>query len=102
MPSRSSSRLDHDLVDTIGFGEPDVDLLAARRREVLAHVVGTDRQLAVPAIDEHGELDRLRPPEVDEGVHGGAHRPAVKSTSSTRRMRRPSTANGMSVPLTTG
>ena len=52
------------------------DELLARGRDVLADVVGPDRQLAMAAVDEHGQADRLRPPEVDEGVHRGADRPA--------------------------
>ncbi len=39
-------------------------------------MVGPDRQLAVTAVDEHGQADRLRPPEVDERVHRGADRPS--------------------------
>ena len=37
------------------------DLLVGARRQVLADEVGTDRQLAVAAVDEHGELHRSRP-----------------------------------------
>jgi hypothetical protein len=33
-----------------------------------------NRQLAVPAVDHHRELDRARPADVDQGVHRGAHR----------------------------
>ena len=36
------------------------DRLEQRGREVLADEVGADRQLAVAAVDEHGELHRLR------------------------------------------
>ena len=50
--------------------------LLARGRDVLADVVGADRQLAVAAIDEDGQADRLRPPEVDQRVHRGPDRPA--------------------------
>ena len=39
--------------------DADVDALAARGRQVLADVVGADRQLAVAAVGEHGELDAL-------------------------------------------
>ena len=44
--------------------------------QVLAHEVGPDRQLAVAAVDEHGELDRARPPELGERVERGPHRAA--------------------------
>src|SRR5881397_3318577 len=72
----ASSALDHDLVHTVRLGEPDLHLLAAGGGEVLAHVVRTDGKLAVAAVDEHRELDRLGPAEVDERIHGGAHGPA--------------------------
>ena len=36
--------------------------------ECCGHVVGADGQLAMAAIDEHGQLNRLRPAEVDERV----------------------------------
>ena len=44
--------------------------------QVLADVVGADRQLAVAAVDQDGELDRLGPPEVAERVEGGPDRAA--------------------------
>jgi hypothetical protein len=49
--------------------------LPSRGGEVLADEIGPDGQLAVPAIDHDGELDGLRPSEVDQGVEGRAHRP---------------------------
>jgi hypothetical protein len=54
----------------------DPDDLLAGRRDVLADMIGTDRQLTMAAVDQHGQTDRLRSPEVDEGVHRGADRPA--------------------------
>ena len=47
-----------------------------RRGQVLADVVGLDRQLAVAAVHEHDQLDRARPAEVDQRVQRGADRPA--------------------------
>ena len=47
------------------------DALGQRGREVLADEVGADRQLAVPAVDEHGELDRPGPADVVERVERG-------------------------------
>src|SRR5438093_8704564 len=72
----TSSPFDHDLVHAVRLGEPDLHLLAARGGDVLADVVGADRELAMAPVDEDRELDRLRPPEVDERVHGGADGPA--------------------------
>ena len=44
--------------------------------QVLADVVGADRQLAVAAVDQHGELHGAGPAEVAERVEGGADRAA--------------------------
>ena len=55
-----------DLVDAVDLLDADVDALAARGREVLADVVGADRQLAVAAVGEHRELHPLRAPVVEE------------------------------------
>ena len=46
------------------------------RRQVLPDVVRLDGQLAVPAIDEHDQLNRLRPPEIDQRVERRPRRPA--------------------------
>jgi len=50
--------------------------LAAARGQILADVVGTDGQLAVAAVHQDREPDDARTPEIHEGVHGGADRPA--------------------------
>src|SRR5436309_14287992 len=42
----TSSPFDHDLVHAVRLGDPDLHLLAARGGDVLADVVGPDRQLA--------------------------------------------------------
>ena len=52
----------------------DVDHLVAAGREVLADVVGPDRQLPVAAVDHHGELHGPQPPVGVEGVEGGSDR----------------------------
>ena len=46
----------------------------AAGRQVLAHEVGPDRQLAVAAVDEDRELHRAGPAELVERVERGAHR----------------------------
>ena len=43
-------------------------------RHVLADEVRPDRQLAVPAVDQHRELDPRGPAEVHQRVHRGADR----------------------------
>ena len=68
-PTRLHGALDQHGVLAVDLLELDPDDLLARRRHVLADVVRPDRQLAMAAIDEDGEADRLRPAEVDEGVH---------------------------------
>src|ERR1700674_1746017 len=60
---------DHRLVDDVVFAHEDLDPLRVRGGDVLADVVRPDGQLAMSAIDEHGELDGLRPPKVHQRVH---------------------------------
>ena len=43
---------------------------------VLADVVGADRQFAMTAIDKDGELHSARPPDIDQGIHRCARRAA--------------------------
>ena len=54
----------------------DVHALAGRGGQVLAHEVGTDRQLAVAAVGQHREADRGRAPvgkqRLDRGADGAA------------------------------
>ena len=57
---------DRDLVEAVDLLEPHVDALVAGGRQVLARVVGPDRQLAVAAVGEDRELDPLRPPVVEQ------------------------------------
>ena len=54
----------------------DVDALPARGRQVLAHVVGPDRKLAVPAVDERRQLDAPGAAVVEEGLDRRAGRAA--------------------------
>src|SRR5919199_1701049 len=51
---------EQDLVDLVDLDELHLDALVARGRKVLADVVGTDRELAVTAGGEHGELNARR------------------------------------------
>jgi len=57
------------------LGEQHVDGFAQGRRDVLADVVRPDRQLAVAAVDQDGQLHGPGPAEVGEGVQGRPHRP---------------------------
>src|SRR6059058_1256951 len=65
-----------DSVDLVDLDELHLDALVARGREVLADIVGPDRQLAVAAVDEDGELDPVGPAVVEERLDRGADRPA--------------------------
>src|ERR1700678_3417012 len=56
--------------------EHDVDMLAAARRANFSEVVGLDREFAQAAIDQHGQTNRTRPPEVGHGIERRAHRPS--------------------------
>ena len=73
-PRRSgTSRTAVDLVD---LDELHLDPLGARGRQVLADVVGADRQLAVAAVDEDGELDARGAAVVEERLDRGPDRAA--------------------------
>src|SRR5688500_15081977 len=63
-----------DPVCSIDLLELDLDPLAARGWEVLAHVVGPDRQLAVAAVDENGELNASGPAVLEERFDRSADR----------------------------
>src|SRR5581483_10463919 len=56
--------------------QEDVHDLALGGRQVLSHVVGPDRELAMAAVDQDRELDRPRAAEVVQRVESGADRTA--------------------------
>src|SRR5262245_49689392 len=62
----------HDAIEAAQLGKRHLHRLVARGLHRLAHEVGLDRQLAVPAIDQRRELHRARPAEVHERVERGA------------------------------
>ena len=66
---RTSSR-------AVDLGQQHPHVLVQRGRDVLAHVVGPDRQLPVAAVDQDGELDHARPAEVGQRVERGPDRAA--------------------------
>ena len=66
---------DPDLVGAVGLLEHHLDDLPVGRRDALADVVGLDRELAVPAVDQDGEADRPRAAEVDDAVERRPDRP---------------------------
>src|ERR1700694_4180789 len=67
----------HRLVDAVFLCNQYLDSLRVRCGDVLADVIGTDLQLAVAAVYEHGQLDRPRAPEVHERMHRGPRSPPV-------------------------
>ncbi|CDN45049.1 hypothetical protein BN871_GH_00050 [Paenibacillus sp. P22] len=72
---RSSSLMNdcHD-VFPVHFSQRYADVLFLGGWHVLAYIIGTDRQLPVSAVHEHGKLDRLRPALIHQGVHRRADR----------------------------
>src|ERR1700682_1556822 len=68
---------DHRLVNSVVLRHQHLDPLRVRGRHVLAYVVGPDGQLAMPAVDEHRQLDGPRPAEVHQGIHRRSGGPAV-------------------------
>src|SRR5699024_3515713 len=68
--SFAASRDGHRIA-AVDLGQADVDAFAARRREVLAYVIGADRQIAVAAVDEDGEADPGGAADVGEGIESG-------------------------------
>src|SRR4030095_15670336 len=66
---------DHHSILAVVLPQAHRHALALGRRQVLADVVGADGQLAVPAVDQDGELDHLGASEIDQGVERGPDRP---------------------------
>src|SRR5260370_7423264 len=60
---------DHRLVEPVLLGHQHLDALGVGGGHVLADVVGSDRQLAMPSVDEPRKRDRARPAEVGPPVH---------------------------------
>src|ERR1700747_457927 len=56
--------------------EPDLDVILYRRGQILPYVIGSDRQLAVAAVNQDGELNAGRTPEGTDCVHCGPDCPA--------------------------
>ena len=84
-----SVRLEHHAVDPVDLRELDPHALAERGREVLPDVVRADRQLAVAAIDEDGELDAFGAAVVEERVDRRPDRPAGEEHVVDEHARRP-------------
>src|SRR5260370_19075857 len=69
---------DHRLVESVLLGHQHLDALRVGGGHVLADVVGPYRQLAMASVDQHRQLDRARPAEVEQRVHRRPRRaPAV-------------------------
>jgi hypothetical protein len=65
-----------DAVDLVHLDELDLDALVSGGREVLADVVRADRELAVAAVGEHGQLHALGTAVAEERVDRGPDRAA--------------------------
>src|SRR5438270_5934935 len=68
---------DHRLVNAFDLVQQHGDLLGFGGGRILAYVVRPDRELAVAPVDQHRELDRTRPSQLDERVQRGPRRPAM-------------------------
>src|SRR5919204_3339515 len=64
------------LVDLVDLDELHLDALAAGGREVLADVVGADRQLAVAAVGQHGQLNLRGSTVCEQRLDRGPDRPS--------------------------
>jgi len=94
--------VDQDLVGPVNLLQPYLHALLRRSRQVLADVIGLDRQLAMPAIDEDDELNGARAAEMISASSAARIVRPVYSTSSTSSIRLLSIENGTSVRRTTG
>src|ERR1041385_8549481 len=71
-PSLSPNNKD-SVVSAIPLAQARLDPLVAGGRHILAHEIGADRQLAVAAIDQHGQLNARRPAQVGQGIERSAN-----------------------------
>src|SRR6266851_7313893 len=62
---------DHRLVEPVLLSHQHFNTLGVGGGHVLADVVVSDRQLAMASVDEHRQLDRAGPAEVEQRVHRG-------------------------------
>ena len=74
-----------------------VDHLVPPGGEVLAHVVGPDRQLPVATVDHHRQLDDPGPPVVGQRVERGPHGPPGEEHVVDQHHRRAGEVDLMSV-----
>src|SRR5690242_2626201 len=63
---------DDDFVAPVALHEPDLHRLGHRGWQILAHVVGPDRQLAMTAIHQDDQLHVVWPAEIHQGIERGA------------------------------
>ena len=64
---------DRHLVDAVELADAHADVLLARGGQVLADVVGADRQLPVSAVGEHRQLHPLGTAVVEQGLDRGTY-----------------------------
>ena len=72
----SSSGDQQDAVDLVDLDELDLDALTASGGQVLADVIGADRQLAMAAVGDDCELDAVGAAVVEERLDRGSDRAA--------------------------
>ena len=72
--TKGESLLD-TVVAVVDLPQAHPHVLGGLGREVLAHEVGADRELAVPSVHEDRELDGARPSELVQGLERRSYRP---------------------------
>ena len=63
---------DHDSILSVFFLDQHLNDVVARSRHHAADIIGPDRKLPVPAIDDDRELDARRTAKIDELIEGAA------------------------------
>src|ERR1017187_1757765 len=83
------SFLDYDFVRAAHFCQPHADPFGLSGGNVLADEIRFDGQLAVSAVDEHGQLNAPGPAEIIQRVHGGPDGPAAEQHVINKHHRLP-------------
>src|ERR1035437_1792167 len=72
------SFLDYDFIRAAHFRQPHADALGVGGGDVLADEIRFDRQIAVTAVNQHGQLNAAGSAEVIQRVHGGPDGPPAE------------------------
>src|ERR1035441_10165011 len=72
------SFLDYDFIRAAHFRQPHADAFGVGGGDILADEICFDGQLAVPAVDEHSQLNAAGPTKVIQRVHSGPDGPSAE------------------------